>query len=110
MNKKVTPSEVAERLNMGINVFVLDVRENDEVVQGKIPGAKHIPLGQLALRKGELNKEKSYVVVCRSGNRSKAACGILNALGFDVEDMVGGMNDWQGDLDKYLSESVDRVD
>ncbi|MCP8617682.1 rhodanese-like domain-containing protein [Salirhabdus salicampi] len=98
--QKVAPSEVAERLKMGKNVHVLDVRENDEVRQGKIPGAKHIPLGQLALRKHELDKEKEYIIVCRSGNRSKAACGILNALGFDVEDMVGGMNDWQGDLDK----------
>ena len=62
---------------------------------------QNIPLGQIALRKRELEKEKSYVVVCQSGNRSKAACGILGALGFKVEDMIGGMNG--AGKEKFLS-------
>lgn len=100
MAKKVTPKSVASRLHNGEDVLILDVRENNEVSEGKILGAKHIPLGHIALRKDELNKNKTYVVVCKSGNRSKAACGILEALGYKVEDMVGGMNDWNGELDK----------
>ena len=67
---------------------------------GKILGAKHIPLGHIALRKDELNKNETYVVVSRSDNRSKATCDILEALGYKVEDMVGGMNEWNGELDK----------
>ncbi|WP_339226662.1 rhodanese-like domain-containing protein [Oceanobacillus sp. FSL K6-2867] len=96
MVKQVTPEEVANRFQNGEEVSVIDVRESSEVAAGKIPGANHIPLGQLALRKGELDKEKNYVIVCRSGNRSKAACGILEALGFKVEDMIDGMNNWDG--------------
>jgi rhodanese-related sulfurtransferase len=94
MAKQVTPEEVAKRLQNGEEVTVIDVRESSEVATGKIPGAKHIPLGQLALRKGELDKSKSYIITCQSGNRSKAACGILEALGYKVEDMIGGMNNW----------------
>lgn len=96
MAKQVTPEEVAKRLEQGEEITVIDVRENSEVAAGKIIGAKHIPLGQLALRKNELDKDKSYVITCQSGNRSKAACGIMEALGYQVEDMVGGMNNWVG--------------
>lgn len=96
MANQISPEEVAKRLQNSEEVFIIDVRENGEVASGKIASANNIPLGQLALRKGELDKEKSYVVVCQSGNRSKAACGILEALGFKVEDMIGGMNNWNG--------------
>ncbi|WP_010096374.1 rhodanese-like domain-containing protein [Ornithinibacillus scapharcae] len=99
MAKQITPEEMAKRLQHGEEVIVIDVRENSEVATGKIPGAKHIPLGQLALRKNELNKDKSYIITCQSGNRSKAACGILEALGYQVEDMKGGMNNWNGDTE-----------
>ncbi|SET48424.1 Rhodanese-related sulfurtransferase [Oceanobacillus limi] len=99
MAQQVTPKEVAKRLQSGEDVTVIDVRESSEVATGKIPGATHIPLGQLALRKGELDKAKNYIISCQSGNRSKAACGILEALGFKVEDMVGGMNNWSGETE-----------
>ncbi|MBP1917256.1 rhodanese-related sulfurtransferase [Lederbergia galactosidilyticus] len=96
MVKQVTPDEIAKHLRNGEEVNIIDVRENNEIATGKIPGAKHIPLGQLALRKDELDKDKSYIITCQSGNRSKAACGLLEALGYNVEDMVGGMNNWNG--------------
>lgn len=96
MVNQVTPKEVAKRLQNGEKVTVIDVREKGEVATGKIPGAKHMPLAQLALRKTELDKNANYIVTCQSGNRSKAAAGLLEALGFNVEDMIGGMNNWQG--------------
>lgn len=99
MVKQVTPEEVAQRLQRGEEVTVIDVRENREVVAGKIPGAMNIPLGQLALRKSELDKDKKYVITCQSGNRSKAACGLLEALGYKVEDMIGGMNNWSNETE-----------
>ncbi|QHS21502.1 rhodanese-like domain-containing protein [Virgibacillus sp. MSP4-1] len=99
MAKQVTPEELDRRIKKGEEVYVIDVRESNEAATGKIPGAKNIPLGQLAVRKTELDSEKEYVVVCQSGNRSKAACGILGALGYKVEDMTGGMNNWQGETE-----------
>lgn len=99
MAKQITPEEVEVRLKNQVAVDIIDVRENAEIATGKIPGAKHIPLRQLALRKNELDKKKSYIIVCQSGNRSKAACGILEALGFKVEDMIGGMNNWTGKVE-----------
>lgn len=87
------------RIQNGDDVAIIDVREAGEVAGGKIPGAQNISFTQLALRKGELDKEKTYVIVCQSGNRSKSACGVLEALGFRVEDMLGGMNGWKGQLE-----------
>lgn len=99
MTKQITPEEVSQRIENGDAISILDVRESAEFLRGKIPGAQNISFTQLALRKDELDKESDYVVVCQSGNRSKAACGILEALGFSPINMTGGMNDWSGNLE-----------
>lgn len=98
MTKQITPEEVNQRIENGDAISIIDVREAGEFLSGKIPGAQNISFTQLALRKDELDKETDYVIVCQSGNRSKAACGILEALGFNAVNMTGGMNDWNGNL------------
>ncbi|SUJ17265.1 molybdopterin biosynthesis protein MoeB [Sporosarcina pasteurii] len=99
MAKQITPAEVERQLQDCKDLSIIDVRESAELLSGKIPGARNISFTQLALRKDELDKETNYVVVCQSGNRSKAACGILEALGFNAVNMTGGMNDWRGELE-----------
>lgn len=95
--KEITTAEVGNLLNEDKNVMLIDVREYDEVQAGKIPEAKHIPLGELAIRIQEIEKDaEEYIMICRSGNRSKAACGLMEALGFKATNMLGGMNDWKG--------------
>ncbi len=49
---------------------ILDVREDFEVAEGMIPGALHIPMGQLQARLSELDPAVPVIAVCRSGNRS----------------------------------------
>lgn len=99
MAEKITAGQLQRKLENGEKVEIIDVREQAEAAQGKIPGAKNIPLGQLAIRKGELDKTQTYAIVCQSGNRSKAACGILAALGYKAVDVAGGMNEWKGNLE-----------
>ncbi|EBK2060030.1 rhodanese-like domain-containing protein, partial [Salmonella enterica subsp. enterica serovar Typhi] len=53
--KATTPNEVAERLNKGETLSLLDVREQDEWMEGHVAGAKHIPLGELDSRLNELD-------------------------------------------------------
>jgi rhodanese-related sulfurtransferase len=75
--------------------FVVDVREPDEWAAGHIPEATLIPLGELASRVGELPRDRSIVVVCRSGNRSAQGRDILLGAGFvAVTSLDGGMTDW----------------
>lgn len=80
------------------DALVLDVREDNEVREGRIKGARHIPLGQLKSRAAELaqSKDKPVLVYCRSGNRSAHACNILTALGFqNVSNLAGGISAWE---------------
>jgi rhodanese-related sulfurtransferase len=80
------------------DAFVLDVRESNEFKTGHIVNAKLIPLGKLNERVSELEKyrDQPILVVCRSGNRSGAACGILAKQGFtQVYNLAGGMMSWQ---------------
>ena len=80
------------------DALVLDVREDKEFAAGHIPKARHIPLGTLASRLGELEKfkNKPIVVNCRSGQRSARACGMLKKHGFEkAVNLAGGIMAWE---------------
>ena len=77
---------------------ILDVREPDEFTGplGHIEGAVLIPLGQLAARASELDKNRPVVCVCRSGARSAHATNMLRQAGFSkVANLAGGMLAWR---------------
>lgn len=97
--KEITAKELEKKLSTGEQVNIIDVREDEEVATGKIPGAKHIPLGQIPKRLNELNKNEHYYIVCRSGGRSGSACQYLIENGYNVTNMVGGMLDWEGETE-----------
>ncbi|GBG08152.1 sulfurtransferase [Paenibacillus agaridevorans] len=97
-SKDMLPQEVKERLAKGEKLNIIDVREPDEWESGHIPNVKHLPLGSLGQRLGELDRTKPYIVVCRSGNRSGLACEWLEELGYDVSNMPGGMSLWEGEV------------
>ncbi|MBH0230348.1 rhodanese-like domain-containing protein [Halobacillus yeomjeoni] len=94
--KTMTANEVKDLLQNEERLNVVDVREDDEVAAGMIPGAKHIPLGSIEERSNELDSSKEYIMVCRSGGRSGRASEILEGKGFDVINMEGGMMSWDG--------------
>lgn len=94
--KEMTAIEVEQLLNEGKELNIIDVREVDEVSEGKIPGAVNIPLGLVEFRMHELDKSKEYIMVCRSGGRSGRAYQFLEGQGFKVINMTGGMLSWEG--------------
>ncbi|MBT2282462.1 rhodanese-like domain-containing protein [Paenibacillus polymyxa] len=96
--KEIAPQEVAERLNKGETLTMLDVREPEEWMEGHVAGANHIPLGELDVRHEELDPSQEIIVICRSGNRSGKACELLNEKGFKVLNMTGGLNAWTDKL------------
>ncbi|WP_178024186.1 rhodanese-like domain-containing protein [uncultured Paenibacillus sp.] len=97
--KEITPAELAARMKRGESVNVLDVREPLEWAEGHIPGARHIPLGQLPERHTELDPKEELIVVCRSGGRSSLACELLGERGYNVVNMIGGMLAWQDEVE-----------
>lgn len=95
--KQVGPQEAVLLFNHE-DALVLDVREQSEWADGHIGKAKHIPLGQLKTRLAELEKykDKPIVAVCRSGQRSGSACGVLKKAGFEkLYNLAGGMLAWE---------------
>jgi sulfur dioxygenase len=77
---------------------ILDVREPEEYEGplGRIPGSRLIPLGSLAERAAELDRETPIVAVCRAGGRSARATSILATAGFTrVANLAGGMLRWR---------------
>lgn len=56
------------------NILVVDVREDEEVEAGMIPGAKHMPLSRFDEFKTELSAASDVIFYCRSGRRSLKAC------------------------------------
>ena len=81
------------------NAVVIDVREHQEWAEGHVPGARHIPLGDLSKYLRELEKHKGHHVIClcRSGMRSARAAALLKKAGYDnVYNLKGGIGAWRG--------------
>ncbi|HPC82186.1 MAG TPA: FAD-dependent oxidoreductase [Thermoanaerobaculaceae bacterium] len=70
--------------------LVLDVRTGEEVAQGAIPGALHIPVDELRGRLGELPRDRELLVVCAVGQRGYVACRLLAQHGFACRNLSGG--------------------
>ncbi len=68
----------------------LDVREPNEVAQGAIPGAVHIPIGKLRESLELLPKNRRIAVYCHSGKRAHDATRLLRQHGFQAENLSGG--------------------
>ena len=80
------------------SVQIVDVRGADEFAGplGHIRGALLMPLPELALRAGELDRERPVVTVCRSGARSAQATLVLRKAGLEkVANLAGGMLRWR---------------
>lgn len=76
------------------DAWLLDVREDDEWAAGYAPGARHIPLGELAARTAEIPRGETVYVICRSGGRSARAAQALAGAGWDTVNVAGGMQAW----------------
>jgi hydroxyacylglutathione hydrolase len=93
----IDPDALAERIDIGDGPLVLDVRDDDEVADGRIPGSIHIPYSQLPERLAELPAGREIATVCSGGKRSGLAASILQREGFDrvVHVAHGGVGTWK---------------
>ena len=79
------------------DAFVLDVRQPQEVPDGTIEGFQMISFGDIDFydHLKHLDKDKTYLVYCRSGNRSGQACRIMHEMGFErLYNLSGGIIAW----------------
>lgn len=84
------------------NAVILDVRTEEECLDGIIPGAINIDIyrGQgFVYEIDALDKSKSYYVYCKAGARSAQAYHIMNEMGFETTyNLLGGFMNWEGSV------------
>lgn len=92
---EITAEDLAARLAAG-TVRLIDVRTDEEVAQGMIPGAEHIPLDRFDPAALGPSDGREVVLYCRSGRRSAIAGEKLAATtGEPVEHLGGGILAWE---------------
>ena len=96
--------ETVERELASGDAVLIDLREADELANGRIPGSVHVPRGMLEFRadptssyhQQPLDPAKRVILHCASGGRSALAAATLQSMGYDdVAHLDGGFNAWK---------------
>jgi rhodanese-related sulfurtransferase len=90
--REVSRKEAQKLIDEGAQL--VDVRAGHEWEMGRIEGATHLPLAELAERAGEIDKDRPVVLYCRGGNRSSMATAALAAEGYDAVKLSEGIVGW----------------
>ena len=78
-------------------VTAVDVREKSEFSEGHIPGALHVPLGDLESRASEIPRDRPLLTYCGHGERAATGLSLLERMGFaQLTNFDGGFEAWQG--------------
>lgn len=98
--REVTPKEAKAMRDRDQKVVMLDVRDQNEVNLGKVPGAVHISRGTLEGKvEAAVPRDANVVIYCASGNRSALAAVTLQEMGYaNVTSMSGGFRDWSSEI------------
>jgi rhodanese-related sulfurtransferase len=86
--------DVTELAGLPPGSVVVDVREPEEYVEGHVPGARLIPLGEVVERVDEFPTDTTVYVICQMGSRSAKATGFLLGQGVDAVNVAGGTGAW----------------
>ena len=94
--RAISASEFRRMQHAHPEYVVLDVRTPAEFDAGYIPGAKLIDYRAADFNQkiAQLDRSKTYLVYCRTGNRSSHACGKLDAMGLKSYNLTGGIVAW----------------
>jgi sulfur-carrier protein adenylyltransferase/sulfurtransferase len=96
----MSPHELKRKMDAREPFELIDVREAFEYEIARIGGAKLIPLGEIAERVNELQRERPIVVHCHSGRRSAEAVRLLQERGFaNLFNLEGGIDAWSDQID-----------
>ena len=100
---ETTVEQLKQRLDRGEKVFILDVRNLEEVQICRIPGGVLLPLPSLPQRLRELDRDQEMVVYCKSGMRSQRAIDFLRQQGFTkLSNLKGGILAWADKIDPTM--------
>jgi rhodanese-related sulfurtransferase len=91
----ISSREARSLLEKNRNIFLLDVRTPQENSQARLPGTVLIPISELERRINEVPKNRTILVYCAVGSRSKLAAEFLTRNGYKVVyNMTDGIVGW----------------
>lgn len=83
--------EQIEPKNLNPNFNIIDIRDKEAYVKGHIYDAKNIVMNLLInMPERYLNKDDKYYIYCSSGYKSQKCCKLLNMIGYNVVNVIGG--------------------
>jgi adenylyltransferase/sulfurtransferase len=101
---EIQPAQLAERLEGGEKLEIIDVREPYEWQIGHIPGARLVPLDRIAAEIPRLDKRRETILYCKVGARSMFAAQQLADAGVaDVRNLAGGILRWIDEVDPTMT-------
>ncbi|NOZ95614.1 MAG: rhodanese-like domain-containing protein [Acidobacteria bacterium] len=94
----VGPRQAYQMLQEGRDIVLLDLRSAEEAASGRIPGTE-VRMDSLAPDFTEeldgLDRNRTYMLYCRAGERSAAAMTVMEEMGFErVYEIEGGIEAW----------------
>jgi adenylyltransferase/sulfurtransferase len=100
----IEAQELKTRLDAGDKIQVIDIREPHEQAIAPFPGAKYIPLGQMARRVNEFDEGVDSVFLCKIGQRSIFAIRALQEAGYKGKllNLKDGVGAWARDVDNNM--------
>jgi adenylyltransferase/sulfurtransferase len=99
---EIKAEELKQRLDAGEDLFLLDVRSENEYETSNI-GGHLIPLPELLERVHELDSKRKIVAVCKMGPRGAKAVQLLHMAGFtQVWNLTGGIHAWSDRVDRRV--------
>jgi rhodanese-related sulfurtransferase len=100
MIPEISAAQLKQRLDSGLPVVLLDVREAEELRVARLSRAVHIPMGEVPGRLHELDPEAEIVVFCHHGGRSASVAQFLAQRDFGhVMNLAGGIDAWSALVD-----------
>ena len=90
--RDITPAEAEALVRDGAQL--IDVREDEEWEAGRIGGARHVVLGEVASQAPTIDQERPVVFYCRVGARSAMAAQAFRRAGWEAYSMAGGLEAW----------------
>jgi hypothetical protein len=106
--RQIHPAELAQSLRTASPEHpapvILDVREAWEVQTAAITASRHVPMGEVTSRVGELDPDQPIVCLCHHGMRSLQVAMWLERQGFtDVSNLAGGIDAWSREVDSNVA-------
>lgn len=103
MSKEITAQQLKQMLESKEDLTLVDLRPAWEQQLCAIDGSMNVPMDDLPMYMHDLPQDKTIVMVCHHGSRSRQAAAFLKGCGYNkIVCLSGGIDTWAKDIDKEM--------